>query len=125
MFAAQGPERATHFPQEALPLVFIDAHDFIEQAKIVTRFPRYGAESHDIFREARTAVANTRIQEPGSNARIGADAVHDLIHVGSHGLADRGHGIDEREIFMARKALEACLMSSALLVLVTMMGAGI
>ena len=29
-----------------------------------------------------------------------------------------------KEIFMARNALEACLMSSALLVLVTMMGAG-
>ena len=95
VLAAQGPERAAHFAQEALALIFVDAHDFIEQAEVVAALAGHGAKCHDIFGEAGSAVADAGIQEPRPDARVGSDAVDDLIHIGAHGFADRGHGVDE------------------------------
>ena len=40
-----------------------------------------------------------------------------LLHVRAHSFTNAGHG-EGKEIFMARKAFEACLISSALFALV-------
>ena len=95
VLAAQGPERAVHFPQETLALIFVDAHDFIEQAEVVTVLAGHGAKCHDILRKAGSAVADAGIQESRPDARVGADAVDDLIDIRAHRFADRGYGIDE------------------------------
>jgi hypothetical protein len=86
--AAQGPQGAANFAQKALALVFVDAHDFIEQAEVVAAFAGDGAEGHDVLGEAGAAVADAGIQEARADAGIGADALADLIHVGAHGFAD-------------------------------------
>ena len=124
VLAAQGPQRAAHFAQETVALIFVDAHDFIEQAELVAALARDGAKRHHIFRKAGPAVADSGIEKARPDARIGADALHHLPT-----LAPTDSQTDAtalmKEIFIARKALEACLISSALLVLVTMRGAGI
>ena len=98
MFAAKRPQRAAHLAQEALTLVFVDAHDFIEQPEVITGLPRDRPECHHILRKARTAVADARIQKSASDARVGAHAVHDLIHIRAHRFANRCHRIDERNL---------------------------
>ena len=98
ILAAQRPERAANFAQKALALIFVDAHDFIEQAEVVAGFASHGAEGHHVFGKAGSAVADAGIQEPGSDARVGADAVDDLIHIGAHRFADRRHRVDERNL---------------------------
>jgi len=63
--AAKRPQGAADFLEEAIALIFVDAHDFIEQTEIVAAFAGHGAEGHHIFREAGAAVADARIQKLG------------------------------------------------------------
>ena len=98
MFAAEGPQSAAHFAEEALTLVLVDAHDFVEQAEIVSTLAGDGAEGHHVFRKAGPAVADAGIQEARAYAGVGADAVADLIHVGAHGFADGRDRVDERNL---------------------------
>jgi len=83
------------FLEEAIALIFVDAHDFIEQTEIVAAFAGHGAEGHHIFREAGAAVADARIQEAWANAGVGADTVADLIDVGADRFAHGSDSIDE------------------------------
>src|ERR1700751_4960704 len=98
MLAAEGPERTVHLAQEAVALVFVDMHYFIEQAKIIAVLPRHGAERHYVFGEAGTSIADSGVEEARADAGFGADAVHDLIHVSSHRFADGGYGVNERNL---------------------------
>ena len=68
MLAAEGPEGAAHFAQEAVALIFVDAHDFIEQAEVISALAGDGAEGHHILGEAGTAVADAGIEEAGADA---------------------------------------------------------
>jgi len=95
IFAAQRPQGAADFSKKARALLFVDVHDFIEQAEVVAAFPGDGAEGEDVFGKAGAAVADAGVQKAASDARIRADALADLIHVRTYGLADRGHGVDE------------------------------
>ena len=70
--------------KKTLALIFIDPHDFVEQAKIVTRFTSHGAEGHDVFGKAGAAIANAWIQEARSDARIGSNSVDHLVYVRAH-----------------------------------------
>jgi len=98
MLATKGPKGAADFAQEALALVFVDAHDFVEQAEIVSALAGDGAEGHNIFRKTRSAVADAGIEEAGTDAGVGADSVAHLAYVRAHSFADGGDGVDERNL---------------------------
>jgi hypothetical protein len=55
----------------------------------------HSREGQHIFGEAGAAVTDAGIKKARTNARIGADAVADLIHVCSDTFADGGNGIDK------------------------------
>src|SRR5580692_4232469 len=95
VLAAQRPQSAAHFAEKAFALVFVDAHDFIEQAEVVTAFAGDGAKRHYIFGETGATVADSGIQEARADAGVGADAVADLVYVGADGFADGSDGVDE------------------------------
>ena len=95
VLAAKRPQGAAHFAQKAIALIFVDAHDFIEQAEVITALACNGAKGHHVFREAGTAVADSRIQKSRADAGVGADAMAHLIHVGPDGFADGSDRIDE------------------------------
>src|SRR5580704_15898344 len=95
MLAAQGPECAADFAEEAIPLIFIDAHYFIEQAKVIATLASHGAEGHHVLRKAGAAVANTGVQKSWADTGIGADAVANLVDIGAHGFADGSDRVNE------------------------------
>ncbi len=98
MLAAKGPQGAAHFAEEAITLVLIDAHDFVEQAEVIAAFAGDGAEGHYILREAGAAVADAGIQEARADARVGADAVADLINICADRFTDGCDRVDERNL---------------------------
>src|ERR1051326_2379966 len=89
VLAAESPECALHLSEKALALLFVDAHDFIEQAKGVAALAGHGAKGHNVLGKAGSAITAPRIQESAPNAGVGSNAVHDLIYIGSDRLADR------------------------------------
>ena len=96
--AAQRPQRGAHFAQEALALVLVDAHDFIQQPELVSALPRHRAEGHQVLGKARSAVADAGIQKARTDAAVGADPLANLLHVRSHRFANRCHRIDKRNL---------------------------
>ncbi len=125
VLAAKRPQGAAHFAQKAIALVFVDAHDFIEQAEVVAALAGHGAKRHHIFREARAAIADSRIEKARADAASPLPMPWHTWFTSAPTDSQMEATALMKEIFMARNALEACLISSALLVLVTMMGAGI
>ena len=68
LLAAQGPQRAADFAQEALPLLFVDTHDFVEQDGSRSRTRGPPRETPSLLGEAGAAVADAGIQEARADA---------------------------------------------------------
>ncbi len=81
-----------------MALLLVDAHNFIEQAEVVAALAGHGAKSHQIFREAGAAVTDSRIQEALADTSVRANALANLLNVGSHALTNGSDGIDERNL---------------------------
>ncbi len=94
-FAAEGPKHAANFFQKTAALFFVDADDFIEQAEVVAAFFGHGAKGEQIFWKTGAAIADAGIEKSRADARVGADAVADLLHVGADGFADGCDRVDE------------------------------
>src|SRR5258708_19867429 len=95
MLATQRPQGTAHFAQETLPLILIDAHDFIQQAEVIATLSGYRAKRQHILGKARSAVANSRIQEARPNPRIGANAMAHLVNVPTDGFAKPPHPLHQ------------------------------
>ena len=87
LLAAKRPQGVVNLAQEALPLVLVDAHDFVQKPEVIAAFASYRTERQNVFGEAGTAVADAGIQESPADARVGSHAVDHLIHVRTHRLA--------------------------------------
>ena len=107
----------SHFAQESLALLVVDAHHFFQQAEVVTALAGNSAVGGQILGKTRSAIAETRIQkrvpiresEPMPSLTWSTSAPTD-----SHSVATALMKL----IFIARKAFDAYLMSSALFAVV-------
>ena len=86
-FTAKRPQSMVNFAQEALPLVLVDTHDFVQKPEVIAALASYCTKRQNVFGEAGTTVADPGIQESPPDAGIGSHAIDHLIHVRTHGLA--------------------------------------
>ncbi len=68
ILAAKRPEGAVDFAKEAMPLIFVDPHDFIQQAEVVAVLASHRSESHHVFGKAGASVADSGIQKARTDA---------------------------------------------------------
>ena len=68
----------------------------MEQLRVPPLFFRHVGERFHIFGEARAAVAQTRFEEEGANARVVAHPNGNLFHIRAEFFADVGNFVDER-----------------------------
>jgi hypothetical protein len=94
-------------------LALVDSHHPFQQAKIVAALLGYGAQRLQVLGEAGATVPDTWLQVLASDAlslpmpsRTSSTSAPLASHISAIALAN--------EIFIARNALAACLMSSAL-----------
>ena len=93
--AADHPLELGDHPVE---LLVVDGDDALEQIEVVAGVLGDANEGAGVFREATPAPAWARLEELEADAAVVAHAQHDLAHVGAHGLAQVGHGVDERHL---------------------------
>src|SRR5437660_8348113 len=86
-----------------MPLLFIDAHHFIQQPEFVSALSRHCSEGCQVLRKTRSAVAYTWIQEPRANPAVRSNSLNHLMYVRAHGLADRSDGVDERNLHRQKR----------------------
>ena len=121
--AAQGPEGGANLGEEALLLLDVDLLDFGEQVEVDAELLGDRAEGGDVLGKAGAAVADAGAEEARADAAVQADAAATCSMLASV-ASQRLETALMKEIFRARKALEACLMISALLVEVSSSGGG-
>src|SRR5207302_677965 len=83
---AKRPQGMVNLAQEALPLVLVDAHDFVQKRKVIPASASSGPEPQNFLGEAGPAVTDSGIQKSPANAGVGSHAVDYLIHVRTHRL---------------------------------------
>src|ERR1019366_918422 len=79
-------------------LLVVNAHDFLEQAKIVTTFSSHGAIGGQVLGKTGAAVADARPQKLPAYARIGTNTFPYLVHVSPYRFTNSSHRIDEADI---------------------------
>ena len=72
--------------------------DGLEQVEVVARVVGDPQEGAGVLRQAGAAPAGTGTEELPPDPRVVAHAEHHVVHVGAHGLAHRGDGVDEGEL---------------------------
>ena len=79
-------------------LLVVDGDDALEQVEGV---PGVGGDLQQgarVLREAAPAPARAGAEEVLADALVVAEAEHDVVDVGTDPLADRRHGVDERQL---------------------------
>jgi len=124
VFSAKIPQRPTDLAQESLPLLLVNRADFLQESEVISSICSDSLECRNILGETGTAIADARTQEalpmreslptPSLTCSISAPTCSQMFATAF-----------TKEIFIARNALEACLISSALLARVRISRAGI
>ena len=96
--ASEPPAARAHLLDDALVLRRVHLDDAVEQLEVVARVARGVQQRGDVLREARAAVARTRVQELEPDARVVAHADRDLADVGVDRLAQVRDRVDERDL---------------------------
>ena len=63
-----------------------------------TQLARAGHEGPDVLRQASAAETDPGVEEPSADPGVMADRVSQQRDVGTGGLAELGHGVDERDL---------------------------
>src|SRR5207244_12648322 len=71
---------------------------FVEQSELESGLLGNGTEGFHVLGEARSSVSDPRLQEPTSDAGVGADSLTDLCNVSTHSFAKVGDCVDERDL---------------------------
>src|SRR5439155_18509547 len=84
--------------EEAAPLTLVHAVDGLEDVEAGIVVAGGADDGADVLGKAGPAVPDAGEEELVSDARVGADALADLIHVGADRLAERGDLVDEGDL---------------------------
>ena len=76
----------------------VDRLDGFEDAHGIALLLGGAGQGLDVLGEAASAVANARVNKLGADARIAADALAYLVHVGPHDFAEVGDVVHERNL---------------------------
>lgn len=93
-FLAEDPQFFANAVEKTLQLGFVDAFDLFQQVERHSEGTADVDEAFDVFREARTAVAEPGIQEMRGDAFVHPYAAGYKANIRSAALADGGDGID-------------------------------